>query len=50
MVLFIFTENLFTIIEAQLSKAVGGHKSLFIAAIDMSLSLGRRLTIRKERG
>lgn len=50
MVPFIFAENLFTIIKAQLSKAAGGYESLFIAVIDMSLSLGRRLAIRKERG
>ncbi len=50
MVPFIFAENPFTAIEAQLSKAAGGHESLFVAAIDVSPSLGRRLAMGKERG
>jgi len=48
MVSFIFAENPFTAIEAQLSKATGGHESLFVAAIDVSPSLGRRLAMGKE--
>jgi len=50
MIPFIFAENSFIAIEAQLSKAAGGHESLFVAAIDVSPSLGRRLAMGKERG
>ena len=50
MVPFIFAENPFTAIETQFSKAAGGHESLFVAAIDVSPSLGRRLAMGKERG
>ncbi len=44
-VLFILTENLFTIVEAQLGKAVNSYEFLFIVVIDISLSLGRRFII-----
>ena len=50
MVPFIFAENPFTAIKAQVSKAAGGHESLFVAAIDVSPSLGRQLAMGKERG
>jgi hypothetical protein len=47
---FIFVENLFIAIEAQLSKVANGHESLFVATIDVSPSLGRQLAMGKERG
>jgi hypothetical protein len=50
MVSFIFVENSFTAIEAQLSKVADDHESLFVAAIDVSSSLDRRLAMGKERG
>lgn len=50
MVLFIFAEDLFAVVEAQLGKAVGGHDSLFIAAIEVSPSLGRWFTKWTDSG
>lgn len=38
---FIFAEDPFAAVEAQLRKAVDGHEFLFVAAIDVSPSLGR---------
>ena len=37
---FVFAEDPFTAVEAQLGKAVNSYELLFLAAIDMSLPLG----------
>jgi len=47
-VLFILTDNLHTIVEAQLAKAVASYEFLFIAAVYLPPSLGGRFTIGQE--
>ena len=41
MVPFIFAEDPFAVVEAQLSKAGGDHEFLFVAAIAVSPPFGR---------
>ena len=41
-------ENPLITVEAQLGKAVGGQEFLFVAAIDVPPSLGRRFAMGKE--
>lgn len=47
---FIFAENPFAAVEAQLGKAAGGQEFLFVAAIDVSPSLGRWFAMGTDSG
>ena len=49
-VLFILTEDPFAAVKAQLGEAAGSHEFIFIAAIDVSPSLGRWFTIGTDSG
>ena len=42
---FIFAEDSFAAVEAQLDKAASDHELLFVAAIDVSPSFGRRFAV-----
>lgn len=50
MVPFIFAEDPFAAVEAQLGKAAGGHEFLFVAAIEVSPSLGRWFAMGTDSG
>lgn len=45
MISFIFAKDPFAAGEAQLGKAASDHELLFVAAIDVSSSLGRRFAV-----
>ena len=47
---FVFTEDPFTAVEAQLGEAAGSHEFLFVAAIDVSPSLGRWFAVGTDTG
>jgi len=47
---FILAENSFTAVKAQLNKAASDHKFLFVAAIDVSLSLSCWFAIKMNTG
>ena len=47
-VLFVLADNPLTAVEAQLGKAIASYEFLFIAAIDIPLSLGGRFAVGKE--
>ena len=47
---FVFAEDPFTAVEAQLGKAVGGHEFLFVATVNVSPSLGRWFAMKTDTG